>query len=153
MATLKEQLQADLTTSMKARDEATTATLRMVLAAITNVEVAGDEAKALSDSETLGVLRSEAKKRAEAAEIFAGAGREERAEAERSELAIIERYLPAAMPDDELRTVVAAAVAEAAANGATGPKAMGGVIKAVREQVGDRADGGRISAMVKAALV
>lgn len=152
MAELKQQLQQDLTTSMRARDEVTISTLRMVLSAITNAEVAGAEAVTLSDDAVVAVLRSEAKKRAEAAEIYAGAGRVEKAEGERAELAVIERYLPAAMDDSALAAIVAEEVASAEAAGATGPKAMGVVVKAVRSRVGEQADGSRIAALVKAAL-
>src|SRR5688572_7503023 len=102
MATLKDQLQADLTAAMKARDEVTTSTLRMVRAAITTAEVAGTEAIHLTDEQVVGVLRSEAKKRSEAAEIYADAGRTDSADKERAELAVIERYLPAAISDADL---------------------------------------------------
>lgn len=149
---VKARLQADLTVAMKARDEVTTSTIRMVLSAVTNAEVAGDQAIELSDEQVVAVLRSEAKKRAEAAEVYEQAGRPESAAKERSELGVIERYLPAAMGDDELAAIVDEAVAAAAAAGATGPKAMGQVIKAVRDRAGDGADGGRIAAMVKARL-
>lgn len=149
---VKARLQADLTVAMKARDEVTTSTIRMVLSAITNAEVAGDQAIELSDEQVVAVLRSEAKKRAEAAEVYEQAGRPESAAKERSELGVIERYLPAAMGDDELGTIVDEAVAAAAAAGATGPKAMGQVIKIVRDRAGDGAEGGRIAAMVKARL-
>lgn len=149
---VKARLQADLTVAMKARDEVTTSTIRMVLSAVTNAEVAGDQAIELSDEQVVAVLRSEAKKRAEAAELYEQAGRLESAAKERSELGVIERYLPAAMGDDELGTIVDEAVAAAATAGATGPKAMGQVIKIVRERAGDGADGGRIAAMVKSRL-
>lgn len=149
---LKARLQDDLTAAMKARDQAATSTLRMLLAAINVAEVAGDTAVELSDDQVLGVLRSEAKKRAESAEIYAQAGRTDSADKERAELAVIERYLPAAPDAAQLQALVAAAVAAAAAEGATGPKAMGQVIKAVREQAGPAADGAQIAALVKAAL-
>ena len=152
MGELKDRLRADLTDAMKSRDELATSTLRMVRAAITNAEVAGDEAVELTDDQIVDVLRSEAKKRAESAEVYSGAGRSELADKERAELAVIERYLPAAMGDDELRAVVDEEVARAAAAGTTGPKAMGVVIKAVRERVGANADGARIATAVKAAL-
>lgn len=148
----KAQLQADLTAAMKAREPVTTSTLRMVLAAINVAEVAGDTAIELSDEQILGVLRSEAKKRAESAEIYAQACRAESAEKERAEMAVIERYLPAAPDAGELQALVDAAVAAVAAEGATGPKAMGQVIKLVREQAGAGADGAQIAALVKAAL-
>ena len=150
--TLKDRLKADLTEAMKAHDEATRDTLRMVLAAIANAEVAGDEAVVLTDEQALGVVRSEAKKRQEAAQIYRDAGRTELADKESAELAIIERYLPAAMSDEDLGKIIAEEVAKAASSGATGGKAMGAVVKAVRERVGGAADGGKIAALVKAAL-
>ena len=100
----------------------------------------------------MDVLRSEAKKRVEAADLFEQAGRAESATKERAELVVIQKYLPAAMSDADLATVVSEEVANAAASGATGGKAMGAVIKAVRDRVGSLADGQRISAAVKAAL-
>jgi uncharacterized protein YqeY len=150
--TLKDTIKADLTAAMKARDEMTTSTLRMVLAAITNAEVAGDQAVTLDDNQTIGVLQTEAKKRAEAAQIYADAGRSEAAAKERSELAVIERYLPAAMSDQELDAIITEEVAKAKVAGAEGGKAMGAVVKAVRERAGSGADGSRIAAAVKAAL-
>ncbi len=149
---VKARLQADLTGAMKARDEVTVSTIRMVLAAITMAEVAGDEAVALDDSALVGVLRSEAKKRSEAAELYEQADRAESAAKERAELAVIERYLPAAMSDDQLATIVDEEISRAAEAGATGGKAMGQVIKAVKERAGDAADGGRVAGMVKARL-
>ena len=150
--TLKDRLKTDLTEAMKAHDEATRDTLRMVLAAIANAEVAGDEAVVLTDEQALGVVRSEAKKRQEAAQIYRDAGRTELADKESAELAIIERYLPAAMSDEDLGKIIAEEVAKAASSGATGGKAMGAVVKAVRERVGGQADGGKIAALVKSAL-
>ena len=149
---VKQRLQSDLTAAMKSRDGVTTSTLRMVRAAIMNAEVAGDTAVELDDDQVTAVLRSEAKKRGESAQVYADAGRDEAAAKERAELAVIERYLPAAMSDDDLAAIVDAEVATAAANGAEGGKAMGMVIKAVRERAGDGADGGRVAAMVKARL-
>jgi len=152
MSSLKDTLKEDLTTAMKARDEATVSTLRMVIAAVMNAEVAGDEAVVLSDDQVMAVLLAEGKKRTEAAQIYADNGRNEAAEKERSEYAIIERYLPAAMSDEELTAIVQEEAAKAAAAGATGGKAMGVVVKAVRERVGTGADGSRVSAAVKIAL-
>ena len=149
---LKDTLKTDLTAAMKARDEMSTSTLRMVLAAVMNAEVAGDEAITLDDNQTLAVLQAEAKKRAEAAQIYADAGRTESATKEKAELTIIERYLPAAMSDDELNAIIAEEVAKAKAAGAEGGKAMGAVVKAVRERAGSGADGSRIAGAVKAAL-
>ncbi|QQS25818.1 MAG: GatB/YqeY domain-containing protein [Actinomycetota bacterium] len=152
MATLKERLHQDLTSAMKARDELATSTLRMALAAITNAEVAGDEAVELSDEQVVGVLVAEAKKRSEAAEVYESAGRDAQGAKERAELALITTYLPAALGDEELSAIVADEVARAAAQGVTGPKAMGQVVKAVRSRAGAGADGARIAVLVKSAL-
>ena len=96
--TLKEQLRTDLTASIKARDELRSSTLRMVLTAVTNAEVAGKEHRELTDDDVLGVLTSESKKRREAAEAFADAGREAQAEKEQAEAAVIAEYLPGSSP-------------------------------------------------------
>lgn len=152
MASLKDTLKADLTAAMKAGDDNRRSTLRMALAAITNAEVAGDEAVELSDDQVIAVLQAEAKKRSEAAEIYAGAGRTEAEAKERAELAVLEAYLPAAMGEDEIRAIVAEEVAAAAAAGNAGPKAMGLVVKAVRARVGSSADGALVANLVKSAL-
>jgi len=149
---VKARLQSDLTAAMKARDEVATSTIRMLRSAITNAEVAGDAAAELSDDEVTAVLQSEAKKRTESAEVYEQAGRTELAAKERAELAIIERYLPAAIGDDELAEIVDEEIASAASSGAEGGRAMGVVIKAVRERVGASADGARIAALVKSKL-
>jgi uncharacterized protein len=146
---LKERLHSDLNTAMKARDEVTTATLRMALTAVTTEEVAGKNARQLSDDEVLRVLAREAKKRREAAEAFDGAGRTELAERERAEGVVLDRYLPAQLGDEELGELVAAAIAEA---GATGPRDMGAVMKLVQPRAAGRADGKRISEEVRRRL-
>ena len=102
MATLKEQLRTDLTTAIKARDELRSSTLRMVLTAITNAEVAGKEARELSDDEVVGVLSSEAKKRREAATAFDDGGRAESADKERAEAEVIAHYLPEQLTAEEI---------------------------------------------------
>ena len=94
MSALKDRLRADLTTAIKARDEVRSSTLRMVLTAITNAEVAGKEARELSDDDIIGVLSTEAKKRREAATAFDDGGRAEMADKERAEAAVIADYLP-----------------------------------------------------------
>ena len=152
MSALKDQLQSDLTTAIKSRDEVTAATIRMALTAITNEEVSGKEARALSDDDILTVLGREAKKRREAAEAYDAASRPELADRERAELGVIARYLPQPLSDDEVRSIVEAAVAEATAGGASGGQAMGAVMKIVQPQVKGRADGGAVAAMVKTAL-
>jgi uncharacterized protein len=138
MSTLKATLKADLQSAMLAKDDVRRATLRMVLAATTTEEVSGDEARELTDAEVQAVLKREAKKRKEAATAFADGGRPERAERERAQLA-----------DDDLVELVRVAVAEA---GATGPSAMGQVMKAAQAAVAGRADGGRVAAEVRRQL-
>jgi uncharacterized protein YqeY len=152
MSPLKDQLQADLTISIKARDEVTSATLRMVLTAITNEEVAGKEARQLSDDDVITVLGREAKKRRESAEAYDAASRPELADRERAELDVIARYMPQPLSDAEVQAIIDAAVAEVASGGATGGAAMGQVMKLVQPQVKGRADGGVIAARVKSAL-
>lgn len=152
MSALKDQLQNDLTGAIKSRDEVTAATIRMVLTAITNEEVAGKEARQLSDDDVVTVLGREGKKRREAAEAYDAASRPELADRERAELEVIARYLPQQMSEDDIRAIVDAAVAEVAASGASGGAAMGAVMKIVQPQVKGRADGGVVAAMVKSAL-
>ena len=147
--TLKAQLRSDLTSAMKARDELRSATIRMALTAITNEEVAGEVARELSDDEVLKVLGREAKKRKEAAEAFAGAGRAEQAAREVAEGEVLAAYLPAQLSDEELHALVDTAVAE---SGAEGPRAMGAVMKLLTPRVAGRADGSRVAAAVKARL-
>ena len=102
MPTLKDQLSADLTTAMKARDETRTRTLRMALTSISNEEVSGSAARDLTDDEVIKILAREAKRRREAAAAFADAGRDEQAAAERAEEQVLAGYLPAQLDDDEL---------------------------------------------------
>jgi uncharacterized protein len=149
---LKARLKDDLTTSIKARDELRSATLRMVLTAITNEEVAGKEAKVLSDEEILTVLAREGKKRRESAVAYTEANRPELAARENAELEVISMYLPEQLTDAELEGIVKAAASEVTGSGATGGAAMGAVMKIVQPQVKGRADGGVVAAMVRAAL-
>jgi uncharacterized protein YqeY len=149
MGALKDQLQSDLTAAMKAQDELVRATLRMVLTALGNEEVAGATARELTDDEELKVVAREAKKRREAAEAFQSGGATDRAARELAEEGVIAAYLPAQLSDEELVALVAEAVAE---TGASGPQAMGQVMKAVNPKVAGRAEGGRVAAAVKAAL-
>lgn len=149
MSPLKQTLRDDLTTAIRGQDEVRVATLRMVLTAITNEEVAGDVARELSDPDVQAVLRREAKKRREAATAFADGGRPERAERERAEMAVIEGYLPAQLDDAELAEIVAAAIRD---TGADGMKAMGAVMKQASAAVAGRAEGGRVAAEVRRQL-
>jgi uncharacterized protein YqeY len=147
--TLKATVQNDLHEAMRARDKVRSSTLRMALTSITTEEVAGKQARELSDDEVLKVLAKEAKKRKEAATAYRDAGHPERAEAEEAELAVLEAYLPAQLGDAELEALVSQAVTE---TGATGMPQMGQVMKAAQALVAGRADGGRVAAAVKAAL-
>ena len=149
MTELKDRLRSDLTDAMRARDQVRLRTLRMALTSITNEEVSGNAVHDLSDEDVLKVLTREAKKRREAAEAFEAAGRVEQAEAERAEGDVLAVYLPAQLGDEELRGLVAAAIAE---TDATGMPAMGKVMKAVTPQVAGRAEGGRIAAEVRRQL-
>lgn len=152
MTSLKEQLRADLTTAMKARDELRSSTIRMSLTAISNEEVAGKVARTLSDADVVLVLTREAKKRRESATAYDDAGRTELADRERAELAVLEAYLPAPLTDAEVTAIVDAAVAEAAADGKTGMQAMGVVMKTVTPQVQGRSDGAAVAALVRSRL-
>ena len=149
MPELKEQLRADLTTAMKARDELRTATLRMVLSAVSAEEVAGKEARELSDDEVQAVLRREAKKRREAAEAFGSAGRAEQAERETAEGEVLAGYLPSQLEDADLAAIVADVVTR---TGASGMKDMGRVLGAAEAAVAGRADGSRVAAEVRRQL-
>ena len=149
MAALKDQLRSDLTTAMKARDEVRTRTLRMALTAVSNAEVAGATARELSDDEVLKVLTREAKRRREAADAFATAGRTEQAAAEQAEGEVLDGYLPAQLGDDEIAAIVTAEIEQ---SGAAGMGAMGQVMKAVTPRIAGRADGGRVAAEVRRQL-
>src|SRR3954452_24285166 len=149
MPELKARLHADLNVAMKARDELTTATLRMALTAITTAEVAGKQARELSDDEVLKVLGQEAKKRREAAEAYDAAERDELAARERAEGEVIDRYLPKQLDDAEVAELVRTAIAEA---GATSPRDLGAVMKLVQPRAAGRADGRRVSDEVRRQL-
>lgn len=146
---LEAKLREDINEAVRARDSVTAGALRMGLAALQNAEVAGKTKIDLDDNAALAVLAAEVKKRNESIEIYSAAGRTDLAERETVERAVLERYLPAAVSDEDLHAIVAAVITE---TGASGMKAMGAVIGAVRAKVGAGADGARISAAVKAAL-
>jgi uncharacterized protein YqeY len=149
MGTLKDRLNDDLRTAMKGRDELTTSTLRMALAAVRNAEVSGVQARDLSDDEVLGVLTKEAKKRREAATAFDGAGRVEQAAKENAEGEILDRYLPVQLSDVEIAELVAGALQ---AGGFSGKGQMGPAMKAAQAAVAGRAEGGRVAAEVRRQL-
>jgi len=140
--TVADQLKSDLTAAMKAGERDRVGALRLVLSELQKdaKEGAGDE---------LAVLRRERKRRHESARAFRDGGRPELADAEEAEAEIIGTYLPAELSDDELRAIVADAVAQ---TGASSPKDMGGVMKAAMPRVAGRADGKRVSVLVQEAL-
>jgi len=146
---IKETLQKDLSEAIRGRNEITSGTIRMVLTAITNEEVAGKEARVLSDDEVITVLSREAKKRREASEAFEAAGRADKAALEKSEGEVIARYLPAQLSEADIAAIIAEAIAS---TGAAGPADMGKVMGAVKPKIAGKADGGVVSALVKAAL-
>jgi uncharacterized protein YqeY len=149
MPELKARLQSDLNQAMKSRDELRTATIRMTLAAITREEVAGAQARELSDDEVQRVITREAKKRREAADAFEQGGRTELAERERAEGIVLEDYLPKQLDEGELDMLVRAAVDEA---GATEPRQLGAVMKLLQPRIAGRADGRRVSDAVRRQL-
>jgi len=146
---LKEKLQNDLTAAMRARDEIKSSTIRMILTSIKNEEVSGKEARDLSDAEVITVLSREAKKRREAAEAFDQAGAKDRADQERAEGVVIAEYLPKQLSEDEIKALIAEAIAE---TGANSPAQMGLVMKSLQPKTAGKADGGLVSSLVKAAL-
>jgi uncharacterized protein len=151
MSELKDRLRQDLTASIKSRDTLRSSTLRMVLSAITNAEVAGKEARQLTDEDVVGVLSTEAKKRREAATAFADAGRGELADKETAEAAVIADYLPEQLDAAGIAELVTAAIQQSGA-AAEGPRAMGKVMGILSPQVKGRADGAAVAAEVRRQL-
>ncbi|MFC4605956.1 GatB/YqeY domain-containing protein [Rhodococcus kronopolitis] len=150
-ASLKSTLRADLTTSMKAKDALRTQTLRMLIAAVQKEEVAGKEARELTDDEVVKVLAKESKKRGESAEIYTENGRGELAAKERAEAQIIDEYLPTPLTDAELADIADTAIAQVAEELGERPgvRQMGQVMKAASALAAGKADGSRISKAVK----
>ena len=149
---LKGRLRAAMTAAMKAREELALGALRQALSEVAVVETAGDEMVVLSDEQVLAVIAVEVRKHHETADAFVTAGRPEQAARSRAEAAVLEAYLPAALSDDELQRIISEEIANAAAAGAEGMKAMGRVVSAVRAKAGPTADGAKIASAVKAAL-
>ena len=146
---LKETLKSDLTEAIRSSNKVVSGTIRMVLTAITNEEVSGKEARVLSDDEIITVLSREGKKRREAAEEFAKANRPDKAAEEKAEGEVIAKYLPAQLSEEDIKKMIAAAVAS---TGASGPGDMGKVMGAIKPQIAGKADGALVSSLVKAAL-
>ena len=153
MANLKEQLKNDLTQAIKSSNQVVSGTLRMALTAITNQEVSGKEAKQLSDAEVLSVLTKEAKKRQESVEAYLQANRKDLADKESAELAVLEKYLPAALTESEVDEIISKAITQASAQGATVMKAMGIVMKIIQPQTAGRFDGTLLANKVKEKFV
>ncbi|MGJ9423108.1 GatB/YqeY domain-containing protein [Aeromicrobium sp. CF3.5] len=151
MSDLKDRLRADLTTAIKARDQLRSSTIRMVLTAITNVEVGGKAAREVSDAEVLDVLGSEVKKRREAAEAFADGNRPEMAQKERDEAQVLAEYLPAQMSGEEIADIVTSAI-ESTGTAAGGMRGMGTVMGVVTPQTKGKADSAAVAAEVKRQL-
>ncbi|MDP9820996.1 GatB/YqeY domain-containing protein [Nocardioides massiliensis] len=151
MSNLKDRLRTDLTASIKARDELRSSTLRMVLTAITNAEVAGKTQRELTDEDVVTVLSSEAKKRREAAVAFEEGGRTEAAAKERAEAEILADYLPEQLSEDEVRALISETI-ESTGAAADGMRAMGKVMGALQPKVKGRADGAFVAAEVKRQL-
>lgn len=154
MGTLEGRLHADMVSAMKARDGELTTTLRMAIGALKNEKVAGKQARELTDADEVAVLQREVRSRRDSAEAYTDGGRPELAAKELAEVEVLSRYLPAALTDDELNTLVAEEVsaAETALGERPGMNQMGQVIKAVNARAAGRADGGAIAARVRAAL-
>jgi uncharacterized protein YqeY len=148
---LKERLRDDLTTAMKARDKVRAGTIRMVLTAISQAEVAGKQAGELSAPPVLEVVVREAKKRREAEEAYLAAGRSELAEKERAEAAVLSDYLPRQLSPDELQRLVAGAVEQTGA-AELGLKGMGKVMGVLTPQTKGKADGAAVAAEVRRQL-
>ena len=146
---IKERLRADLTQAIRAHDVITSSTIRMVLTAITNEEVAGKEARVLSDDEVITILSREAKKRREASEAFESAHRADRAALEKAEGLVIATYLPEQLHIADIKKMIADAIA---LTGAGGPADMGRVMGVVKPLIAGKADGSIVSTLVKEAL-
>jgi uncharacterized protein YqeY len=146
---LKEKLQSDLTDAIRSKDGVKSGTIRMLLASITNEEVAGKAAKVLTDAEVITVLSREAKKRREAVEAYTQAKRDDLANKEKAEAAVIALYLPEQLSEADIKKLINEAIAE---TNASGPGGMGLVMKALQPKIAGKADGGLVSSMVKAAL-
>jgi uncharacterized protein YqeY len=146
---LKETLKSDLTEAIRSSNKVVSGTIRMVLTAITNEEVSGKEARVLTEDEIITVLSREAKKRREAADEFAKADRLDRSAEEKAEGEVIARYLPAQLTEEDVKKLIAAAIAS---TGAAGPGDMGKVMGAIKGQIAGKADGSVVSSLVKAAL-
>jgi uncharacterized protein YqeY len=144
---LKERLTADMKQAMKDRDNELRDTIRLLLSAVKNAEI--DKRADLNEDESMAVLRSQAKQRQDSIQQYRDGGRDDLADKEASELAILERYLPQQLSDEELATLVANGISE---TGAAGPKDMGKVMGLLSKRAGNAVDGRRLSTAVREAL-
>ena len=150
-STLKQRLRSDLTAAIRDRDKVRSGTIRMVLTAITEAEVAGSEAVELSDQQVIDVVIREAKKRREAEAVYANAGRSELAEKERAESDVLAGYLPQQLTQEQIAAIVAEAIASTGA-AVLGVKGMGKVMAQVTPQTKGKADGSVVAAEVRRQL-
>lgn len=154
MAELSDRITADMVAAMKSGDVVTRDTLRMVITAYRNEQVAGKTKQDLDDATELRLLTKEVAKRKESVEIYTANGRPELAAKEQAEIEVLQRYLPAELDEAELDRIVADAVAAVAADlgEKPGPRQMGLVMKIVSPKIAGRADGAAVAAKVRAAL-
>ena len=143
----KEQLQQDLKAAMRAKDSRRREVIRMLLAALKQVEI--DKRTELTPEDALGILMSEAKKRRESIEEMESAGRTELAQQEQYELSLIEGYLPRQLGREEIETFAREAISEV---GATTPKDMGNVMRVLMPRIKGQADGKLVNAVVRELL-
>jgi uncharacterized protein YqeY len=147
---LKQQLEDDIKTAMLAGDKTLVTTLRGLKSSILNVEVAnGSREQGLTDDEVIAVLTKQAKQRQESADMYVQGGIQEKADAELAEKAVIEKYLPAQVSEEEIAAAIDKVIAD---TDAAGMQAMGQVIGAVKQQFGATADGSLIAKLVKEKL-
>jgi uncharacterized protein len=148
---IRDDIKAATITAMKGGDKETTATLRLVSAAIKNRDIEARTGGAPKDDDVLvtEVLQKMIKQRRESAEVYRKGNREDRAAAEEAEIAVIERFLPKQLGDDEAQAQIRAIIAE---TGASSMKDMGRVMALVKERLGTSIDPARASGLVKAAL-
>ena len=146
---LLDEIRADLTAAMKSKDKLTVATLRSVVAAVQEAEVAGTSATTLDDEQVQKVIAAQAKRRVEAAEAFEEGGRTEKAADERAELTILEQYLPEQLDVDALAKIVDRVLAD---GGYSTMADMGQAMKAVNAEVAGKAEGRIVAELVKSHL-
>jgi uncharacterized protein YqeY len=144
---LRDRVADEMRAAMKAREQTRVSTLRMLMAAMKNTQV--EKGHELDDEEVVEVIAREAKRRRESMDAFAKGGRDELVEKERAELEVLESYLPERLSEEELAALVGQAIAE---TGASSPKDMGQVMKALMPKIKGRADGAAVSGAVRARL-